>query len=97
MVYQSCPYLKLKVWTYYFSRRVPKRLQKQFKNDRVEACLHTILVSSAPQQAQVLACELKEHWYILRPTGREPRASALSDNRACTFVLPIVLPELSWN
>jgi hypothetical protein len=41
MVHQSCSYLKLKGRTYYFSRRVPKRLQKHFKTDRVEVYLHT--------------------------------------------------------
>ena len=66
MVHQSCSYLKLKGRTYYFSRRVPKRLQKHFKTDRVEVCLHTQLVSAAARQAQVLASELEEHWYILK-------------------------------
>ena len=41
MVHQSCSYLKLKGQTYYFSRRVPKHLQKHFKTDRVEVCLHS--------------------------------------------------------
>ena len=45
MVHQSCSYLKLKGNTYYFSRRVPKPLQKYFKTDRVKVCLHT------PQQS----------------------------------------------
>ena len=66
MVHQSCSYLKLKGQTYYFSRRVPKRLQKHFKTDRVEVCLHTPQQSSAVRQAQVLASELEDHWYILR-------------------------------
>ena len=66
MVHQSCSYLKLKGQTYYFSRRVPKRLQKHFKTDRVEVCLHTPLVLAATRQAQVLASELEEHWYILK-------------------------------
>ena len=66
MVHQSCSYLKLKGSTYYFSRRVPKPLQKHFKTDRVEVCLHTPQRSSAVRQAQVLASELEDHWYILR-------------------------------
>ena len=66
MVHQGCSYLKLKGSTYYFSRRVPKPLQKHFKTDRVEVCLHTSLQSSAVRQAQVLASELEDHWYILR-------------------------------
>ena len=48
MVHQSCSYLKLKGSTYYFSRRIPKPLQKHFKTDRVEVCLHTPQQSSAP-------------------------------------------------
>ena len=66
MVHQSCSYLKLKGSTYYFSRRVPKNLQKHFKTDRVEVCLHTPQQSSAVRQAQVLASELEDHWCILR-------------------------------
>ena len=66
MVHQSCSYLKLKGSTYYFSRRVPKPLQKHFKTDRVEVCLHTPQQSSAVRQAQVLASELEDHWCILR-------------------------------
>ena len=62
MVHQSCAYLKLRGSTYYFSRRVPKRVQKHFKTDRVEVCLHTPKQSSAVRQAQVLASELEDHW-----------------------------------
>ena len=58
MVHQSCSYLKLKGSTYYFSRRVSKRLQRHFKTDRVEVYLHTQLVSAAAQKAQVLATKL---------------------------------------
>jgi hypothetical protein len=32
----------------------------------VEVCLHTPQQSSAVRQAQVLASELEDHWYILR-------------------------------
>ena len=56
MVHQSCSYLKLKGRTYYFSRQVPKRLQKHFKTDRVEVCLHTPLVSAAMLYAQLFLC-----------------------------------------
>jgi integrase len=66
MVHQSCSYLKLKGSTYYFSRRIPKPLQRHFKTDRVEVCLHTRQKTSAVRQAQVLASELDDHWYILR-------------------------------
>ena len=57
MVHQSCSYLKLKGRTYYFSRRTPKRLQKHFKTDRVEVCLHTPLVSAAMLHAQLFSCD----------------------------------------
>ena len=75
MVHQSCSYLKLKGRTYYFSRRVPKRIQKHFKTDRVEVCLHTTLESSARRQSQVLANELEDHWYILRRREMKDRLS----------------------
>ena len=75
MVHQKCSYLKLKGQTYYFSRRVPKRIQKHFKTDRVEVCLHTTLESSARRQSQVLASELEDHWYILRRREIKDRLS----------------------
>ena len=75
MVHQKCSYLKLKGQTYYFSRRVPKRIQKHFKTDRVEVCLHTTLESSARRQSQVLADELEDHWYILRRREMKDRLS----------------------
>jgi len=75
MVHQSCSYLKLKGSTYYFSRRVPKPLQKHFKTDRVEVCLHTPQQASAVRQAQVLASELEDHRYILRRRGIKHRPS----------------------
>ena len=77
MVHQSCSYLKLKGSTYYFSRRVPKPLQKHFKTDRVEVCLHTPQQSSAVRQAQVLASELEDHWYILRRREIKHRLSSV--------------------
>ena len=75
MVHQKCSYLKLKGQTYYFSRRVPKRIQKHFKTDRVEVCLYTTLESSARRQSQVLANELEDHWYILRRREMKDRLS----------------------
>ena len=75
MVHQSCSYLKLKGQTYYFSRRVPKPLQRHFKTDRVEVCLHTPQQSSAVRQAQVLASELEDHWYILSKVAERWAAS----------------------
>jgi len=57
MVHQSYSCLKLKGRTYYFSRRVPKKLQKHLKTDRVEVCLHTQLVSAAMLHAQLFLCD----------------------------------------
>jgi integrase len=99
MVHQSCSYLKLKGSTYYFSRRVPKPLQKHFKTDRVEVCLHTPQQSSAVRQAQVLASELEDHWYILRRREIKHRLSSLfgdgSDDMRQTASVTGVGPQLS--
>ena len=99
MVHQSCSYLKLKGSTYYFSRRVPKPLQKHFKTDRVEVCLHTPQQSSAVRQAQVLASELEDHWYILRRREIKHRLSMVfgdgSHNQGQTAGVTGVGPQLS--
>ena len=99
MVHQSCSYLKLKGSTYYFSRRVPKPLQKHFKTDRVEVCLHTPQKSSAVQQAQMLAVELDDHWYILRRREIKHRLSRVfgdgSYNQGQTHDVTGVGPQLS--
>ena len=99
MVHQSCSYLKLKGSTYYFSRRVPKPLQKHFKTDRVEVCLHTPQQSSAVRQAQVLASELEDHWYILRRREIKNRLSRVfgdgSYNQGQTAGVTGVGPQLS--
>jgi integrase len=99
MVHQSCSYLKLKGSTYYFSRRVPKPLQKHFKTDRVEVCLHTPQQSSAVRQAQVLASELDDHWYILRRREIKHRLSSVfgdgSDDMRQTASVTGVGPQLS--
>jgi hypothetical protein len=99
MVHQSCSYLKLKGNTYYFSRRVPKPLQKHFRTDRVEVCLHTPQQSSALRQAQVLASELEDHWYILRRREIKHRLSRVfvdsSYNQGQTAGVTGVGPQLS--
>ena len=99
MVHQSCSYLKLKGSTYYFSRRVPKPLQKHFKTDRVEVCLHTTQQSSAVRQAQVLASELEDHWYILRRREIKHRLSRVfgdgSHDMRHTASVTGVVPQLS--
>ena len=57
MVHQSCSHLRLKEREYYFSRRVPERIQKHFKTDRVEVRLHTQLVSTELQLFERLLAE----------------------------------------
>ena len=66
MVHQNAHYLKLKGSTYYYTRRVPKSLQKYASVNRVEVCLHTKHESSALRQSRLLSAELEEQWAILR-------------------------------
>lgn len=66
MVHQNAHYLKLKGSTYYYTRRVPKSLQKYASVNRVEVCLHTKHESSALRQSRLLSAELEEQWVILR-------------------------------
>ena len=73
MGHQSSHYLKLKGKTYYFSRRVPKELQKQSKCSRIEVCLRTSVKSLAFKQSMLLAQELDDHWSILRRRERNNR------------------------
>ena len=73
MGHQSPHYLKLKGKTYYFSRRVPKELQKHSKCSRFEVCLRTSAKSVAVKQAVLLAQELDDQWSILRRRERNNR------------------------
>ena len=73
MGHQSPHYLKLKGKTYYFSRRVPKELQKHSKCNRFEVCLRTSAKSVAIKQAVLLAQELGDQWSILRRRERNNR------------------------
>ena len=77
MGHQSSHYLKLKGKTYYFSRRVPKVLQKHSNCSRIEICLHTAYLSKALRQASLLAQELDDQWSILRRRKRNDRISPL--------------------
>jgi len=70
MDHQRPHYLKLKGKTYYYSRRVPKELQKYSKTPRFETCLHTVCRSRAAQQAALLTQELDDQWSILRRRSR---------------------------
>lgn len=47
MVHQNAHYLRLKGSTYYYTRRVPKALQKYASVNMVEVCLHTKHEASA--------------------------------------------------
>lgn len=67
---QNRRYLKIKGSTYYFTRRVPKTLQKYCNIRRVELCLHTASVSCAQRQAAQLSYELEDHWALLRRKQR---------------------------
>ena len=73
MGHQSPHYLKLKGKTYYFSRRVPKELQKHSECSRFEVCLRTSAKSVAVKQAMLLAQELDDQWSILRRRERNDR------------------------
>ena len=73
MGHQSPHYLKLKGKTYYFSRRVPKELQKHSECSRFEVCLRTSVKSVAFKQAMLLAQELDDQWSILRTRERNDR------------------------
>lgn len=77
MGHQSSHYLKLKGKTYYFSRRVPKALQKHSNCSRIEICLHTSFESKARRQASLLAQELDDQWSILRRRERNDRIARL--------------------
>ena len=70
MDHQRPHYLKLKGKTYYYSRRVPKELQKYSKTPRFETCLHTPCRNLAEQQASLLTQELDDQWSILRRRSR---------------------------
>ena len=75
MVHQNAHYLKLKGSTYYYTRRVPKALQKYASVNRVEVCLHTKHESSGLRQSRLLSAELEERWAILR--GKEATSCLL--------------------
>ena len=77
MGHQSPHYLKLKGKTYYFSRRVPKELQKHSKCSRFEICLRTSNKSVAFKQAMLLAQELDDQWSILRRRERNDRIARI--------------------
>ena len=71
MGHQSPHYLKLKGKTYYFSRRVPKELQKHSKCSRFEVCLRTFAKSTASKQSK--PSRLFSDW-LLQEVGAQSRA-----------------------
>ena len=66
MAHQNAQYLKLKGATYYFTRRVPKRLQRHCSGDRIEVCLHTSSRHHAARQSIVLSSQLEDQWNLMR-------------------------------
>ena len=66
MGHQNAQYLKLKGATYYFTRRVPKRLQRHCSGDRIEVCLHTSSRHHAARQSIVLSTQLEDQWNLMR-------------------------------
>jgi hypothetical protein len=66
MGHQNAQYLKLKGTTYYFSRRVPKRLQRHCSSKRIEVCLHTSSRHHAARQSIILSSQLEDQWNLLR-------------------------------
>ena len=66
MGHQNAQYLKLKGATYYFTRRVPKGLQRHCSGDRIEVCLHTSSRHHAARQSIVLSSQLEDQWNLMR-------------------------------
>jgi integrase len=64
--HQNAHYLKLKGNTYYFSRRVPKRLQRHCSRDRIEVCLHTSSRHQAARYSIILSSQLEDQWAVLK-------------------------------
>ena len=66
MGHQNAHYLKLKGNTYYFSRIVPKRLQRHCSRDRIEVCLHTFSSHQAARYSIILSSQLEDQWAVLK-------------------------------
>jgi hypothetical protein len=56
----------------------------------VEVCLHTPQQSSAVRQAQVLASELEDHWYILRRREIKHRLSSVFGDCLAPYTRPLI-------
>ena len=66
MVDKDAHYLMNKGGVYYFTRHVPSDLQRHYQKPRIVMCLKTRSKNAALKASHSLACELEEHWYILK-------------------------------
>ena len=51
---------------YYFTRRIPKDLQRHYRCDRIIVSLHTKSRQAAKTKSVTLAAQLDEEWFTLR-------------------------------
>ena len=66
MGYQNSHYLNTKRGVYYYTRRVPKGLQKRFQSPRFVKCLHTRSQAKAFRLSQELSSRLENIWDRMR-------------------------------
>ena len=78
VVDQNRTYTFIKGGVFYFSRRVPRRLQSQFDRTRVVACLHTRSAAQARKSANTLSAQLETVWAQMRLESVLRRVQTLS-------------------
>ena len=83
MVHQSCSYLKLKGSTYYFSRRVPKNLQK---HSRLIVLKSVCVLISSLQLYVRLRC-WQSNWKIIGISSEDERLNTGSLGALVTAVI----------
>ncbi len=71
-VHSSLRYTYIRNGVYYFSRCVPKDLQKHYRSDRLVQSLRTRSPTKAKQAASLLAARLDEYWLDLRLRNSSP-------------------------
>ena len=71
-VHSSLRYTYVRNGVYYFSRFVPKDLQKHYRSDRLVQSLRTRSPSKAKQAASLLSSRLDEYWLDLRLRNSSP-------------------------
>ena len=71
-VSSSLRYTYVRNGVYYFSRFVPKDLQKHYRSDRLVQSLRTRSPAKAKQAASLLASRLDEYWLDLRLRNSSP-------------------------